>query len=138
MDQSIESWFPEVPNSNQITIRQLLQHTSGLNDYLDSKKVLDDAQRHWTPDELIMVAVEMGVWSDPGGKYQYSNTNYILLGVIIEKVTGEPWYTQVRSRISAHLLATTPDQGSCSHLTNSYRCLYSCKCRCHDSGADEL
>ena len=52
--------------------------------------MLNDAHRHWTPDELIAVAEAAGRLGEPGGAFHYSNTNYIVLGEIIEKVTGTP------------------------------------------------
>ena len=96
---TVDSFLPDLPAASRITTRQLLQHTSGLNEYLDSKAVLDDARREWGARELIAVAVAKGPVAEPGAGFHYSNTNYLLLGEIIEKVTSRPWYAEVRSRI---------------------------------------
>ena len=84
---------------DRITPRQLLQHTSGLAEYDDKPAVLNDAQRPWTPDELIAVAEAAGRLGEPGAAFHYSNTNYIVLGEIIQQVTGHPWTDEVRTRI---------------------------------------
>lgn len=123
LDASIEGWFPDLPGASQITTRQLLQHTSGLNEYLDSQKVLTDAKRRWLPKELVAAAVELGPLAEPGARHNYSNTNYILLGGIIERVTSKPWYAEVRARISEPLgLAQTGygDEVSCPAVGPGY------------------
>ena len=61
--------------------------------------MLSDAQREWTPSELIAVAEAPGRAGEPGGPFHYSNTNYLVLGEIIEKVTGNSWTDEVRTRI---------------------------------------
>jgi len=99
LDATVESFLPDLPAASRITTRKLLQHTSGLNEYLDSQEVLGDAQREWSARDLIAVAVAKGPVAEPGAGYHYSNTNYLLLGEIVEKVTSRPWYAEVRSRI---------------------------------------
>jgi D-alanyl-D-alanine carboxypeptidase len=99
LDAGIKPYLPALPGADRITPRQLLQHTSGLGDYLDQPAVLNDAKRTWTPAELIAVAEAAGRTGQPGGPYSYSNTNYIVLGQIIEQATGNPWATEVRTRI---------------------------------------
>jgi D-alanyl-D-alanine carboxypeptidase len=99
LDASIESYFPELPRANLITSRELLQHTSGLNEYNDSPIVLSDAQRFWSPAELIDVAVARGPVAAPGSGHHYANTNYIVLGELVAQVSGHPWYEEVRQRI---------------------------------------
>jgi len=103
LDQKLDHWFPAVPQAGRIRLRDLLRHTSGLNEYLDSDEVQGDAQRRWMADELIRVAVQRGAIDEPGDNWHYANTNYILLGEIIGKVTGRPWYEAVRDRISQPL-----------------------------------
>jgi D-alanyl-D-alanine carboxypeptidase len=99
LDASIETQFPELPRAAEISVRQLLQHTSGLNDYFASPEVLADTRRPRTPDELIGAAVALGPVGEPGGAYHYSNTNYIVLGALVEAVTGQPWYEAVHERV---------------------------------------
>jgi D-alanyl-D-alanine carboxypeptidase len=99
LDAGIASYLPDLAGGDRITPRQLLQHTSGLGEYNDKPAVLDDMQRAWTPAELIAVAEAGGRVGEPGGAHHYANTNYIVLGEIIEQVTGHPWADEVRDRI---------------------------------------
>jgi D-alanyl-D-alanine carboxypeptidase len=99
LDATVERFFPDLPAASRITTRQLLQHTSGLAEYLHTQAVDADARREWRARELIAVAVARGPVADPGAGHRYSNTNYLLLGEIVEKVTSRPWYAEVRSRI---------------------------------------
>jgi len=99
LDAGIQRYLPTLPGADRITPRQLLQHTSGLAEYDDKPAVLDDAQRPWTPDELIAVAEAAGRVGEPGAAFHYANTNYVVLGEIIRQVTGHPWTDEVRTRI---------------------------------------
>ncbi len=99
LDATVERFFPDIPAASRITTRQLLQHTSGLSEYLHTSAVEGDARREWRARELIAVAVARGPVAEPGTGYHYSNTNYLLLGEIVEQVTSRPWYAEVRTRI---------------------------------------
>jgi D-alanyl-D-alanine carboxypeptidase len=99
LDAGISRYFPSLAGADRITPRQLLQHTSGLHEYNDQPAVLQDMNRKWTPAELISVAEAAGRVDEPGAAAHYSNTNYIVLGEIIEQVTGHSWADQVRTRI---------------------------------------
>jgi D-alanyl-D-alanine carboxypeptidase len=99
LDATIEGFFPDLPSAHRITTRQLLQHTSGLAEYLHSDVVERDARREWHARELIAVAIAKGPVAGPGAGYHYANTNYLLLGELVEKVTSRPWFVEVRSRI---------------------------------------
>ena len=101
LDDTVDTWFPEQPNGDSITVRMLLSHTSGLANFHtifgnDEEKWT----REWTPEELIAVANEAGPVGVPGSKSaHYSNTNYTMLGLIVEKVTGNSWEHEVETRI---------------------------------------
>ena len=103
LDAGIDRFLPDLPGADRITPRQLLQHTSGLGEYLDQPAVQTDLQREWTPSELIAVAEAAGRVAEPGGPHRYSNTNYVVLGEIIEQVTGNTWADEVRTRIAEPL-----------------------------------
>ena len=101
LDNTVNTWFPEQPNGDKITIRMLLSHTSGLADY-QTVFGRDPAKwtREWAPEELIAEANKVGPVGKPGSKVaHYSNTNYIMLGRIIEKIAGNSWEREVESRI---------------------------------------
>jgi D-alanyl-D-alanine carboxypeptidase len=85
---------------NDITVRQLLNHTSGIADYL--RPLLDfgiNLFREWQPEDLIELVAGKPLSFDPGASWFYSNTNYILLGQIVENVTGRSIASEVRTRI---------------------------------------
>nr|NQU92795.1 beta-lactamase family protein [Bacteroidota bacterium] len=92
------------PFGTDITIFQLLGHTSGLYDFEDEQFVgmlLEDPSYHWTPWELLIHAstADSAVFFPPGTEYHYSNTNYIVLGLLVEKVTGLSLQQNIRNRI---------------------------------------
>jgi D-alanyl-D-alanine carboxypeptidase len=99
LGQSIEQFFPALPRAAEITVRQLLQHTSGLNEYFASPALLADTRQPRTPSELIDAAVALGPLGEPGAAYHYSNTNYIVLGELVAFVAGQPWHEAVHARI---------------------------------------
>ncbi|MFI6369745.1 serine hydrolase domain-containing protein [Streptomyces sp. NPDC050546] len=111
LDDKVESRLPGVVSGNgndgkAISVRQLLQHTSGLHDYtvdlpeLTSKAgYLADRYTTWTPEQLVATAMRHAPNFESGEGWSYSNTNYILAGMIIEKITGNSWNQEVTSRI---------------------------------------
>lgn len=91
-----------------ITIRDLLQHTSGIYDYnndeawnpFNARETFEKRRfYHYKPEELVAVAMRHPPIFEPGTAWSYSNTNYVLAGMIIEAVTDNPWAEEVRNRI---------------------------------------
>jgi carboxyl-terminal processing protease len=121
LDDPLSKWEPQVPGANGITVRQLLNMTSGLYNYTDISEFWDKLQKDpmaiWTPQELVDMAVAKPAVFTPGSKYMYCNTNYILLGMIIEKVTGKTAGEEITTRIIDRLglkdtsFPMTPDIG---------------------------
>jgi D-alanyl-D-alanine carboxypeptidase len=120
LDDFVANWLPGVvPSADRITIRQLLNHTSGEFNYTEDTQFLAalgaDPQHAWTPEELVAVANRHATAFPPGASdhWLYSNTNYVLLGLILEKVTGSSISALLQSRIFDRLalnntfLATT-------------------------------
>ncbi len=102
LDDTIGTWLQGIQNvSGQITIRQMLNHTSGLYNYTmhdDFFKALNaDYTRIFTPEEMLQY-IDTPYFS-PGSKWDYSNTNYLLAGLIIKKVRNEDFHTTVRDMI---------------------------------------
>lgn len=107
LDDSLHEWLDTMPFINpDITIRQLLQHTSGLFDVLANPahqdSLMADMSRIWTAEELIMRFMAAPPAS-PGDGWAYCNTNYFLLGMIIKEATGNPFYTEIRNRFLSPL-----------------------------------
>jgi D-alanyl-D-alanine carboxypeptidase len=103
LDDTIDRYVEGVPNGDKITLRQMANHTSGIANYLENKQFLDefvsDPKRIWTPEELAQVGIEDSPLFDPGTDFHYSNTNTILLGLVLEQVSGEPIGELYRERI---------------------------------------
>jgi D-alanyl-D-alanine carboxypeptidase len=109
---TVGHWLPDlVPGGQNITVRQLLNHTSGLFDYAEDKafeRQLDYPTKVWAPRQLVAIATAHAPLFRPGARWSYSNTGYILLGLIVEKATGNPLGQELRQRIFAPLrLAAT-------------------------------
>lgn len=105
LDDTVEQWMPRlVPNGENVTIQQLLHHTSGLHEYLDDP-LIDQAMAEptyiWPHNRLVMEGVTQPPYFSPGapGRWHYSNTNYVLLGMIVEHATGISLGQHIRSRI---------------------------------------
>ena len=105
LGDSVERWLPGlVPNGDHITIRQLLQHTSGLFDYAEDPRIAEpylqgDLGFVWRPRQLVAVATEHPPLFAPGTSWSYSNTGYVLLGLIIRAATHSSVQQQLTSRI---------------------------------------
>lgn len=111
LDDTVEHWLPGVVDGNgndgsAITVRQLLNHTSGLFNYTGDFPAITtaagfEADRYttWTPRQLVGIAMRHAPDFAPGTQWEYSNTNYILAGMIVQKATGHTWQQEVTRRI---------------------------------------
>lgn len=111
LDDPIERWLPGmVPNGGAITLRHLLNHTSGLFNYTEDPEVVRAFVRNrlkvWTPAELVALATPQPPRFAPGTNWSYSNTGYILLGLVVERATGTTLAEQLRRRIFEPLALT--------------------------------
>ncbi|MBS2011755.1 MAG: beta-lactamase family protein [Deltaproteobacteria bacterium] len=104
LDDKISRWVDFVPNGDAITVRMLLDHTSGLFNYTnDAAFRRTSPMRAWTPRELVEVATGNPPYFAPGTSWTYSNTNYILLGLIAESAGKAKIGALVRTRVLAKL-----------------------------------
>lgn len=107
LDEPVETYLPGLVrgaggiDGRKITVRQLLQQTSGLQDYDDVvfADFLNALHTYYEPHDLLRVAFDRAPESRPGEKFVYSNTNYILAGLIVQKVTGRPVGEQITKRV---------------------------------------
>jgi D-alanyl-D-alanine carboxypeptidase len=103
LDDPVSDYQPEVPNGENITIRQLLNMTSGLFNYAedeDFNRTLDaEPQKVWDPRELVEIGFQHQPDFPPGEGFHYSNTNTVLLGMIVEQLTGRPLEKEFQERI---------------------------------------
>lgn len=104
-EDAVERWLPGmIPNGQNITLRHLLSHRSGLFDYPEDPQLFapymnGDFAHSWTPEQLIAIANAHPPLFAPGARTSYSNTNYIVLGLVIGAVTGRPVQTELDERI---------------------------------------
>lgn len=107
LDDKLITFFPKWPNAENITIKMLLDHTSGIFDYSTTKKLLEmyeaNPKKQFTPDELLNCAIDQSPYFAPGKGFHYSNTNTVMLGIIIEKLTGDTLAAEIDKRIFKNL-----------------------------------
>ncbi|MFC5954701.1 serine hydrolase domain-containing protein [Streptomyces pratens] len=126
LDDTVDTWLPGLVTGNghdgtRITLRQLLNHTSGVFDYVsdqDYRRAYSTKEGFFehrydtrAPEDLVRVALAHEPYFEPGapGKWMYSNTNYVLAALVIEKATGSPYGEEIRRRViePLHLTATS-------------------------------
>jgi D-alanyl-D-alanine carboxypeptidase len=112
-----EPWFTRLPNARDITVRQLMNHTSGLVRYEFKEQFTKDLtanpEKVWKPAELLAYLFDKKAPFEAGKGWDYSDTNYIVLGMIIEKVTGRKFYEEANKRLlkPLKLTNTIPQDG---------------------------
>ncbi len=96
------SWYPRIPNAEAITVRHLMTHTSGVMRYEFKETFTTDLtsqpDKQWRPEELLAYVLDEEASFPPGEGWEYSDTNFIILGMIMEEITGETCYDLIRSR----------------------------------------
>jgi D-alanyl-D-alanine carboxypeptidase len=122
-----EPWFGKLPNGADITVRQLMNHTSGLVRYEFQPQFTADLRanpyRVWTPADRLAYIMSAPAPFAAGTSWEYSDTNYIVLGIIIEKLTGRSYYDELRGRVlqPLRLVNTIPsDSPDMPGVANGY------------------
>ena len=117
LDEPIETYLPgllrgEGIDGTKITVRQLLQHTSGLPDHVETLFPANDTRQtgifqlrdnYYSPRDLLDIALNKPAVFEPGSQFRYTNTNYIVLSLLVEKVTHRPLAEQITKRITEPL-----------------------------------
>ena len=96
-DEPITRWFPDLKNADRLPVRILLNHRSGLPDFETAMPMISD--KVWKAEEIVAFAFEHGVQKEPWHGMEYSNTGYVLAGIIIARETGQPYSDHLRKRI---------------------------------------
>ncbi len=103
LDAPVAEYVTRVEVSAEITVRDLLQHTSGLPNFTSHPtfyaRMVDDPSRAFEPEETFDLVADDELLFEPGSQFEYSNSNYLVLGVLIEEVTGRSAAQELRSRI---------------------------------------
>ena len=90
LDDTVGRWLPELTEANRVTLRQILSMTSGYEDYWPQDYVMPGMLLPTTPRQIVDTWARKPLDFDPGTKWQYSNTNYVIAGMIVERVGGMP------------------------------------------------
>ena len=90
LDDAVGKYIPNLTRANEVTIRQLLSHTSGYQDYWPQDYVPPFMLQAITSEKILDLWARKPLDFDPGTRWQYSNTNYVIAGMIIEKASGMP------------------------------------------------
>lgn len=102
LDDTLDRWFA-FPGAARITVRMLLQHRSGLAEYLNLM-TLEQIGQPWSPEQLLALALDAGPLGEPGMEQAiYTNTNFLVLGMIVEAQTGKSWEQNLAERIAQPL-----------------------------------
>jgi len=107
LDAPLSAVLPDAPHADAVTLRQLLQHTAGYEDFVDDLDFLAVMDEPHTPDELLDFVRDLPLLFEPGTGYEYSNTHFVLAGMAIEQVTGTDYAVQVHQRLLAPLALTS-------------------------------
>ena len=103
LDDKVAKWLPQVTGADRITLRMLLTHSSGLQDFWPQDYSFAAMERPATPEDIVRRWGTKPLDYEPGTRRQYSNTGYVVAGIIAERVGGKPLMQQLRERIFAPL-----------------------------------
>ena len=99
LDDPVERWYPELTRASDVTLRMLLSHTSGYRDYAPQDYTIPAFTHPVDPEALVREWAGKPLDFEPGTKWQYSNTNFELAGLIVQKVSGMPFWKFVSTRV---------------------------------------
>jgi D-alanyl-D-alanine carboxypeptidase len=104
LDDPVSKWLPNLPNADRVTLRMLANSTSGYADWIQENPDFVNALfanvfRQWQTSELLEIALARPLVCQPGACFHYAHTNFIVLGMVIQDVTGKPVEKLLRSRI---------------------------------------
>jgi len=125
IDATLATYLPTAPHAGEVTLRQLMSHTSGLHDYFDTPDAEAAAVKPATFDQVIARIASLPLDFAPGSRWAYSNTGYVLLGRIIEIVSGERYNHYVRAHFLRPLgmrqSVTVADEAHLPDMAVGYR-----------------
>ncbi len=107
LDDKVEKFVPGLTRGGDVTLRQLLSMTSGYQDYWPQDYVMPGMLKPVTPDEIVGRWARIPLDFEPGTQWQYSNTNYVIIGMVVQKVSGQPLFDFLQQRIFTKLGMTT-------------------------------
>src|SRR5262249_17727011 len=99
LDDRVSRYFPDLTRSGEVTLRNLLSHTSGYRDYAPQDYTIPAWMKPTTPEAIVRQGVTLPLDFEPGTQYQYSNTNFNIGGLVIEKASGERFWSFLKARV---------------------------------------
>ena len=133
LDDTLSTWFPSLPHAQIITLRMLAENRSGYADYVPLLTPAFEANpfRAWSQQELLQPALAKPLQNPPGASFTYAHTNFVILGMVLQKITGKPVATLMQEYILAPLGLQNTDSSSTAvirppvlHAFTSERGLY--------------
>ncbi|GAA1294405.1 serine hydrolase domain-containing protein [Pseudonocardia aurantiaca] len=117
LDDKVSTWLPDIPYTGKVTLGQLAQMTSGYVDYVTTPELSNeqyaDPFRTITPEDLIAISTKHPLLYEPGTNWNYSHTNYVILGLALEKITGQNVAALLQEKVLGPLgLDNTTDPGT--------------------------
>lgn len=103
LNTPLSTWYPQLPNAAKITISNLLDHRSGLHNFTNDTSYVKYMKLTRTREQMLAVFARMKPDFEPDTKAEYSNTNFVLLGYIIEKISKKPYPEELKERITSKL-----------------------------------
>ncbi|MDB5130708.1 MAG: hypothetical protein JWR02_457 [Mucilaginibacter sp.] len=115
----LSNYFPQMPNAAKITIGEMLSHRSGLHNFTNDSLYMTYMARPQTEADMLAIMSAEKPDFEPDTKAQYSNTNFVLLGYVIEKVTGKPYRDELKKRITSKIGLTDTYYGGKANTANN-------------------
>jgi CubicO group peptidase (beta-lactamase class C family) len=103
LETKLNTYFPQIPNSSQITVGNMLNHRSGIHSFTSDADYRNYMTNPKTPEELVSIIAKSKADFKPNEKAAYSNSNFVLLGYIVEKVEGKPFHKVLKERITSKI-----------------------------------
>lgn len=125
LTDKLSKYFPEVKNANKISIENLLQHRSGIHDFMNDENFIPATYKPYSQKEILDLIVKTESDFEPGTKYDYSNSNYILLALILEKVNKKTYSDLLSDKITKPLQLTHTKVGGKINSKNNEAYSYS-------------
>jgi CubicO group peptidase (beta-lactamase class C family) len=125
LNTPLSTWYSELPNAAKITISNLLDHRSGLHNFTNDSTYGQYMNLPRTEEQMVAVFAKMKPDFEPDAKAQYSNTNFVLLGYIIEKITKKPYSEELKKRIASKLGLNDTYYGGKTNVKNNEAYSYS-------------
>lgn len=122
---TLATWYPQLPNAAKITISEMLDHRSGLHNFTNDTLYSSYETKPQSEDAMISIMEKQKPDFEPDTKADYSNTNFVLLGYIVEKITGKPYNEELKKRIASKIGLTDTYYGGKTNPANNETYSYS-------------